>query len=135
MPKNNRTVNIVGAGLVGSVLAAYLAKRGAKIVLWERRPDLRKENISGGRSINLAVSTRGLHALHQLGLEKNIYQDAVPMRGRMIHSVIGELNFQPYGRNESQCIYSFSRAHLNRILLDCAQRSGDVEIRFNRRLV
>lgn len=124
-------VNVVGAGLVGSLLSIFLARRGFSVELYERRPDMRVEKISAGRSINLAVSTRGLHALKQVGLEKEILKHAIPMRGRMIHSLNGELTFQRYGLDDSQCINSISRAELNKTLLTTAEATKLVRIHFN----
>ena len=92
-------INIIGGGLSGSLLAIYLAKRGYKIDLFERRPDMRKNKISAGKSINLALSIRGLLALKNIGLDEEIMKDAIQMPGRMMHSKTGELNFQPYGKN------------------------------------
>ena len=82
----NTEIAIVGAGLVGSLLAIYMARKGFQVEMFERRPDMRKEEIGAGRSINLAVSTRGLLALRDVGLEEEVLKYAVPMRGRMIHS-------------------------------------------------
>src|SRR5580692_9661507 len=118
LTSSNRTseIAIVGAGLVGSLLSIYLARRGFQVELYERRPDMRKEIIGAGRSINLAVSTRGLLALRNIGLEKEVLEYAVPMRGRMIHSVTGELMFQRYGKDDSEYLNSVSRASLNKLL-------------------
>ena len=133
MPQS-RECAIVGAGLVGSLLSVELARRGWKVTAFEKRPDMRRESISAGRSINLAVSARGLHALDQVGLKDRVLQQAMPMQGRMIHPVKGELSFQPYGKNESECIYSISRGDLNKTLMTAAEETGRVEIRFNTRL-
>src|SRR5690349_16286035 len=115
------SVGIVGAGPVGSLLSVFLAQLGISSELYERRPDIRCNAMSAGRSINMAVSTRGLYALKQIGLEKEILKQAVPMMGRMIHSTTGQLSFQRYGLNDSECIYSISRAGLNRSLMDFAE--------------
>ncbi len=106
-------IAIVGGGLVGSLLALSLTKRGFDVDVFERRPDMRKVQISAGRSINLALSTRGLKALHAVGLEKHVLELAIPMRGRMIHSPSGELAFQQYGKDDSEYINSISRGELN----------------------
>src|SRR5438045_6285788 len=82
---------IVGAGPVGSLLALTLARRGHQVEVYERRPDMRRVEISAGRSINLAVSTRGLHALHEVGLDDDVLREAVPMLGRMTHAPDGKL--------------------------------------------
>lgn len=126
-------IAIVGAGLVGSLLSIYLAKRGFQVELFERRPDMRKEQISAGRSINLAVSTRGLLALRNMGLEEEVLQYAIPMRGRMIHSKSSELTFQPYGKDETEYINSISRASLNKLLMSRAEDTKRVKIYFNQK--
>jgi kynurenine 3-monooxygenase len=130
-------IAIVGAGPVGSLLATYLARRGLDVTLYERRPDLRAldaaaamKSGSAGRSINLAVSVRGLHALREVGLEDEVLAEAIPMRGRMMHAVDGALTFQRYGKDDSQCIHSLSRGWLNGALLTHAERTGRARIRF-----
>ena len=128
-----RTV-LAGAGLVGSLLALFLARRGKAVEVFERRPDLRREAISAGRSINLAISVRGLHALEQVGLEQDALAHAIPMPGRMIHARDGGLAFQAYGKDDSQCIHSISRGLLNRMLLDAAEETGRVRLSFRRRV-
>jgi kynurenine 3-monooxygenase len=127
-------VTVVGAGLVGSLLAMYLARRGFQVDVLERRPDMRREAIGAGRSINLAISTRGLHALRQVGLEEEALRHAIPMRGRMIHPVSGDLVFQAYGKDESQHINSLSRAWLNKFLMTHAEGTGRVRIDFKQRV-
>lgn len=121
-------VSILGAGLVGSLLSILLSKRGYKVGLFEKRPDMRREDISGGRSINLALSNRGLSALYRAGLELEIEDMVIPMHGRMMHDVNGGLSFQPYGK-EGQYINSISRGGLNKLLMDKAEENG-VEIFF-----
>lgn len=125
------SVALVGAGLVGSLLGLMLAKRGLDVQIYERRPDMRKEKISAGRSINLAISTRGINALARVGLDQEVLGQAIPMRGRMIHSVQSELSFQPYGTSDSEYINSISRATLNKILMTRAEETGRVRITFN----
>jgi len=127
-------VTVVGAGLVGSLLSMYLARRGFQVEVLERRPDMRREEIGAGRSINLAISARGLYALRQVGLEEEALRQAIPMRGRMIHAPSGELAFQAYGKDESQHINSLSRAWLNKYLMTHAERSGRVRIQFEQRV-
>ncbi len=138
MPKMPRAldekISLVGAGPVGSLLAAILAERGHEVEIYERRPDMRRETISAGRSINLALSVRGLHALKRLGMESEVLREAVPMRGRMMHAVSGELTFQPYGKDDSECIYSISRGGLNKLLMTRAESTGKVRIHFNERV-
>ena len=133
MPNTKETVGIVGGGLVGSVLSIFLAKRGISSEIYEHRPDIRLGK-SAGRSINLAVSTRGLHALREIGLEKEILGEAVPMYGRMIHSVQEEQTFLRYGKDDSECIYSISRAGLNRALLSQAEKTQRVKIHFQQKV-
>lgn len=126
---------IIGEGLVGSVLALMLAKRGVPVEVYERRPDMRREKTDAGRSINLALSARGLHALKELGLETLVLKRAVPMMGRMIHPVRGPLRFQPYGKDDSEHINSISRAWLNETLMDKAEATKMVRINFNQRVL
>ena len=124
-----KDVTIIGAGLVGSLLSIYLAKRGYRVSIFERRPDMRKEKISAGRSINLALSDRGLLALDKVGLADEIKTISIPMHGRHIHNMDGSTAFQPYGK-EGQFINSVSRGTLNRRLMDLAEQHG-VQIHFN----
>ena len=126
---------IIGAGPVGSLLALTLARRGLTADVYERRPDMRRVDISAGRSINLAVSTRGLHALHQVGLDDDVLREAVPMRGRMTHALDGKLALLPYGRSEGEFINSMSRGGLNKLLMTRAEESGRVRIHFEKKLV
>ncbi len=126
-------IAVIGAGLVGSLLAIFLAKRGFKIDVYERRPDMRKEQISAGRSINLAISTRGLKALHQAGLDNEILAQAVPMRGRMMHSKTGELTYQAYGKSDDEFINSISRGSLNKLLMTKAEATGAVRFFFEQK--
>ena len=128
------TVTIIGAGLAGPLLAIGLVERGFAVEIHERRPDIRRVRQSAGRSINLAVSTRGIHALEQAGLWPAICEMTVPMRGRMMHSPTGELSFQPYGKDETEFIRSLSRADLNAALMDAAEARG-VRIYFESRAV
>ena len=124
-----KNITIIGAGLVGSLLSIYLAKRGHKVRIYERRGDMRMEKMSAGRSINLALSDRGLLALDKVGLSEEIKQIAIPMHGRQIHNLDGSTAFQPYGK-EGQYINSVSRATLNMKLMDLAEQHG-VDIHFN----
>lgn len=127
--KEKRAV-IVGAGLVGSLWAILLAKRGYEIDLYERRSDMRQHGYSGGRSINLAMSRRGWTALERAGIRPVIEPHALPMKGRMIHSPEGDLAFQPYGK-EGQAIYSVSRGGLNLELLKVAGSYPNVRLHFD----
>lgn len=122
---------LIGSGLAGGLLAAFLGRRGDEVSLYERRPDPRAGNTVGGRSINLALSTRGIHALQQLGLADEVLQHAIPMRGRMIHDVSGALHFSPYDRDPNKCINSIGRGALNTVVIEAAQRYANVEVQFN----
>ena len=124
-----KDITIIGAGLVGSLLSVYLAKREHRVKIYERRADMRKEKADAGRSINLALSDRGLLALEKVGLAEEIKKIAIPMQGRYIHNADGSAAFQPYGR-KGQYINSVSRATLNKKLMDFAEAQG-VEIFFN----
>ncbi len=128
------TITLVGAGLVGSLLAIFLARRGFDVELFERRPDMRTQVMSAGRSINLAISTRGINALKKLSLADEVLAHAVPMKGRMIHPQSGDLAFQPYGKDDSEYINSISRATLNKLLMTAAEQTGRVKIFFNQRV-
>lgn len=128
----SRHITLLGAGLTGPLLAIYLARRGHTVDLYERRPDMRVQDVGGGRSINLALSTRGIHALHAVGVDTSVLADAIEMPGRMIHDLQGNQNFQPYGK-EGQAINSISRAGLNMLLMDIAEREQGVKIHFNAR--
>lgn len=124
-----KEIVIAGAGLVGTLLSIYLSKRGYNVKLYERRGDMRKEATSAGRSINLALSDRGLLALEKVGLAEEIKKIAIPMQGRFIHNADGSAAFQPYGK-EGQYINSVSRATLNMKLMDLAEQHG-VDILFH----
>lgn len=126
-----KNVTILGAGLVGSLLSVYLAKRGYKVTIYERRGDMRKEQIAAGKSINLALSDRGWKGLEGAGLADDIRKIAIPMHGRMIHGVDGNLSLLPYGK-EGQFINSVSRGELNKKLMDLAEHNG-VKFFFNHR--
>ena len=122
---------LIGSGLAGGLLAAYLGRRGYEVDLYERRADPREGNIVGGRSINLAISTRGIHALEQIGIAEDALQTAIPMRGRMIHDKSGALHFSPYDVDPKKCINSIGRAALNTTVIEAAQRYPNVHVYFN----
>ena len=128
------TITIAGAGLVGSLLSLYLAKRGHQVQLIERRPDSRKTSIYQGRSINLALSDRGWKALEAVGADTTIRDIAIPMRRRVMHDVKGHLSYQPYGK-DGQAIYSVSRGLLNQRLLDMAEALPNVRMHFEQKVV
>ena len=122
---------IIGAGLVGSLLSIYLSKRGYKVKIYERRADMRKEDMIAGRSINLALSDRGIKALEEVGLMDQIRNICIPMHGRFMHNADGSTAYQPYGK-EGQYINSVSRGELNCKLMDLAE-ANNVEINFNKK--
>jgi len=122
---------LVGSGLAGGLLAAYLGRRGYDVDLYERRADPREGNMLGGRSINLAISTRGIHALEQIGIADEALQHAIPMRGRMIHDKSGTLHFAAYDVDPRKCINSIERASLNAAVIEAAQRYPNVRVHFN----
>ena len=122
-------LTIIGAGLGGTLAAIFMARRGLKVTLYERRADLRRVPQPAGRSINLALANRGLKPLRHAGLETAVGKLLTVMRGRMIHPVDGPLDLQPYGQRAHEVIYSVSRPGLNAVLLDAAEDAG-VELRF-----
>lgn len=131
MADTNKQITILGAGLVGSLLSIFLAKKGYQVTIYERRADMRKAGAIGGRSINLALSHRGLKALDAIGIKEKIQESCIPMPGRMIHDLEGNLDFQPYGK-EGQFINSVSRGGLNELLVNEAEAQG-VKIEFEHR--
>ncbi|MDB5252362.1 MAG: FAD-dependent monooxygenase [Flaviaesturariibacter sp.] len=124
-----KEIAIIGAGLVGSLLSLYLVKRGHRVTIYERRDDMRTRAVEAGRSINLALSDRGIKALEEVGIAADILPIAIPMHGRQIHPRSGTTAFQPYGRS-GQFINSVSRRDLNIRLMDLAETRG-VVIRFS----
>lgn len=126
---SDKNIIIVGAGLVGSLLSIFLSKRGYKVKVFERRPDMRREKVAAGRSINLALSDRGIKALTEAGIADDIMDIAIPMPGRYIHNLDGSNAFQPYGK-EGQAIYSVSRGELNKKLIEIAE-AQNIEFYFN----
>lgn len=126
-------ITLIGAGLVGALLATLLAQRGFRVNVFERRPDPRIHGFIGGRSINLALAERGWHGLRVAGLSDRIATIAVMMRGRMVHDAAGNTNLQRYGRDDSEVIWSVSRGQLNCTLLSAAEEAG-ATIHFGQRL-
>ena len=118
-----KDITIVGAGLVGSLCSLYMIKRGHKVSVFERRKDLRSEIITAGKSINLALSERGWTALKKVGIDKEVKKIAIPMYKRIMHDEKGNLSNQPYG-NEEQAIYSVSRAQLNVLMMEMAEKKN-----------
>lgn len=129
-----KTASIVGAGLVGSLWAVYLSKAGYKVQIFEKRPNIRKADISAGKSINLALSDRGWKALDAVGVGDEIRKIAIPMTGRIMHDLEGNLSYQPYGK-EGQAIYSVSRGGINAKMMDIAEEVGNAEIFYNEKCV
>lgn len=127
-----QNVAIAGAGLVGSLLAIFLRKRHYNVEIYERRPDARVNKLYAGRSINLALSTRGWKALKTAGLQEVVQKMAIPMYRRVMHDNRGQLTYQPYGKS-GEAIYSVSRGGLNKLLMDKAERHG-VHINFEHKL-
>ncbi len=130
-----RRIVIVGGGLAGALLATMLGKEGHRVTVYERRPDPRTHGFVGGRSINLAISARGVRGLAAVGLAEKVLGNAIPMFGRMMHSVSGELTFQYYSSNHREAINSVSRSALNITLLDAAEQNASVNVRFGKRCV
>ena len=131
MKSGGATVNIIGAGLAGALLAVLLARRGLAVALYERRPDPRQARPERGRSINLALAARGIRALERAGVMERVRPLTIAMRGRMVHERTGASSLQPYGQREHEVIYSVGRADLNRMLIDEALRHPRVTVRFN----
>ena len=119
-PRDTREITLVGAGLAGSLLALYLARRRYRVTLLERRPDPRKTGALAGRSINLALANRGIAALEEVGVMESLRSVLIPMAGRMLHDEEGRLKLIPYGNKPHEVINSVSRAGLNMLLLDAA---------------
>jgi kynurenine 3-monooxygenase len=132
MIREAETISLIGAGLNGPLLALALVRRGFRVEIYERRPDMRRVRMSAGRSINLALSTRGIHALTEAGLWNEMREIVIAMKGRMMHSATSELAFQPYGKDETEVINSISRAELNIALMNAAEEQG-VKISFQQR--
>ena len=129
-----KKVTIAGAGLVGSLEAIYLAKRGFQVEVYERRQDIRKVELSAGRSINLALSARGWNALKAVGVDQDVEKMAIPMYKRVMHAVDGSLTDQQYGQ-DGEAIYSVSRGGLNQLLMNLAGEQENVNMHFNYKCV
>ena len=129
----HRRVAICGGGLVGSLLACYLGRRGYSVDVYERRPDPRSTEAERGRSINLALSERGLDALRRIDLVDTVMAPALPMHGRMMHAVDGTLTFQSYSASGGRAINSIGRGALNETLLDAAEATPGVTLHFGAR--
>ena len=124
-------VVVVGAGPAGALMALYLARQGCDVTVYEARPDIRRVEIPAGRSINLALATRGIVPLVEVGVIERVDAITIPMRGRMIHAEDSTKPvLQPYGTRSHEVIHSVSRRDLNAILLDAAEATGRVTIEF-----
>ncbi len=119
-----KKIVVVGAGLVGSLLSIALKKRGHEVIVFERRSDLRNESGTAGKSINLILTAKGIRTVVSLGLWEKVQTILSPVVGRTMHSKTGELTFQPYGKNETECNYSVGRGDLNKMLLSEAEKTG-----------
>ncbi|NP_001034500.1 kynurenine 3-monooxygenase [Tribolium castaneum] len=136
MGSNNvNSVIVVGGGLVGSLCAIFMAKRGYHVTLFEYREDIRTAKFARGRSINMALSNRGRKALRAVGIEKIILESAIPMKGRLLHDLKGRTTSVPYDALTGQCIYSISRDYLNNVLLTELEKYPNVKIYFNHKLM
>jgi kynurenine 3-monooxygenase len=124
-------VTVIGAGPAGSLLGVFMARRGFAPTLYERRPDMRRTSIAAGRSINLALADRGIHALEGAGMLEIVRPLMIPMRGRLLHDLDGTTSLQRYGKDESEVIHSVSRGELNKLLMSEFERVSGVAIRFN----
>lgn len=132
-PDGRTSIAVCGAGLVGSLLACYLGRRGYRVDVYERRPDPRSGDAERGRSINLALSERGIDALRRIDLVDSVMAPALPMHGRMMHGTDGSLAFQSYSADGRRAINSISRSALNETLLDAAEATPGVTLHFETR--
>jgi kynurenine 3-monooxygenase len=128
-------VTVIGAGMAGSLMAAYLARRGFRVKVFERRADMRKEPVERGRSINMTLAARGLKALEDVGVLAEIMRNTTPLRGRMLHTTDGSVTFQPYGKDDHEVIHSIMRNDLNMALMNLADSYPNVEFVFNKQCV
>lgn len=131
MDKN--VIHIIGGGLVGTLAAIFLARRGFDVALYERRGDMRKEKVEAGRSINLVVTPRGFAALEKVGLKEKVQAIAIPLKARMLHDVEGNETRVPYGHKDNETIDAVSRGLLNQLLLEAADSYDNVNIHFRRK--
>ncbi len=130
---NPRHFTIVGSGLAGTLMACYLAKAGHRVDLYEKRPDPRRAEQERGRSINLALSVRGIHALQEVGLADEVLAASILMRGRMIHARDGALTFQPYGKDDTEALHSARTRRPESFLVQAAARYESVRLFFDHR--
>lgn len=125
-------ITLVGGGLSGGLLAVFLARRGYEVHVYERRPDMRQGQYAGGRSINLALSARGIRGLEKAGIAEDVLDIGIPMSGRMMHDVNGNMAYQPYGKS-GEAIYSVSRGGLNIKLLQLADAYPNIHMYFEQK--
>lgn len=127
---NSKDVHVVGGGLVGTLAAIYLAEQGVEVTLYERRPDMRRQDVDAGRSINLVVTDRGLKALNRVGLKEKILELSIPMKGRMLHDEEGKETFVPYGQKDDEVIHAVHRGLLNKRLLEATEKYSNLKVFF-----
>ncbi len=132
---SSQTINIVGAGQCGTLVAIMLARHGYDVDIFERYTDPRIEDAEAGRSINLALAERGLNALRQVGIDALIQPMLVPMRGRMVHQADGTTDFLRYGQRAHEQIYSVTRLGLNQVLLGVADDMPNVHLNFQQNAI
>src|SRR5262245_19137391 len=132
---SEQKIIIIGAGLAGSLLAIYMAKRGMQVEVYEGREDMRVSTVAVGRSINLALSDRGIAALREIGMDEFMLAEAVPMLGRMFHTPAGETKLLPYSGRQGEYINSVSRAGLNIALMNEAEKYRSVKLFFGDRCI
>ena len=129
-----KSITIVGGGLAGTLCSLYLARRGYTVDLFESRADIRKSPIDYGRSINLALSCRGITGLNAMGLMDEVSKIMVPMRARAIHEANGDVHYQPFGRHDKEHINAISRTDLNALLLNKAEQYQNIHLFFDMKL-
>ena len=127
---HNNKITLIGAGLSGPLMATYLTHHGYNVDIYEKRSDMRINNLPAGRSINLALSIRGIRALKEVGVYEEIKPLMIPMKGRMIHDLDGKTSLHPYGQRNDEVIYSISRSELNKKLITVAEQTGKVQFFF-----
>ncbi|ASQ45556.1 FAD-dependent oxidoreductase [Legionella clemsonensis] len=130
-----KSVTVIGAGLAGTLVSLYMARRGYEVDIFESRPDIRIEKLDRGRSINLALSCRGITGLAGVDLMPEVEKIMVPMRARAIHEANGEIKFQPFGRHHSEYINAIHRSELNALLLNAAEKNPRIHLHFDMKLV
>ena len=135
MAPDKKHITIIGAGLTGALLGLRLGQRGYKVDLFERRPQTRENTGDSGRSINLALSRRGIDALKMVGMMEEVTPLLIPMKGRMLHMEDGSEKFSPYGQRDDEVIYSVSRRDLNRLMVARAVEAPDVNVVFEQKCI